>query len=411
MGSIVAAFGNRRIFFVLLLGFSSGMPLALTGTTLQAWMASEKIDLRVIGIFSLVALPYTLKFLWSPLMDRFVPPFLGRRRGWMIVTQAALAASVAAMAFADPRQHTALLAFLALLVAFFSASQDIVVDAWRTEVLEPEELGPGVGVHILGYRVAMIVSGAFALILSDRIPWRGVYLVMAGSMAIGVAASLFAPEPRIHGKPPVSLKEAVVHPFVEFLTRPGAAMILLFIVLYKLDVVMANAFVTPFLIELGFSRTDIGAVYKVFGMVATIVGTLIGGGVVARAGVRASLWIFGILQSVSTLSFMALAWLGRSYPMMVTAIGLENLFSGMGNAAYTAFLMSLCNKRFTATQYALLTSLMALMRVVMGPPTGFLAKTLGWEQYFLVSTIAAVPGLLLLLRLSWEPPPEPVPAK
>jgi PAT family beta-lactamase induction signal transducer AmpG len=397
MTSLLAAFANPRIFWVLLLGFSSGLPLALTGSTLQAWMATEKVDLALIGVFSLVGLPYTVKFLWSPVMDRFVPPFLGRRRGWMIVTQAALAAALAGMAFAEPKADTALVALLALLVAFFSASQDIVVDAWRTELLEPAEVGPGVGVHILGYRVAMIVSGGLALILADRVPWRSVYLIMAGCMGVGVVASLLAPEPRLAGKPPVSLREAVVEPFVEFLLRPGAGWILLFIVFYKLDVVMANALVTPFLMETGFSKTDIGAVYKLFGMVATILGTLAGGAAVTRYGTKACLWAFGVLQSVSTLSFLALARLGKSYALMVFAIGSENLCSGMGNAAYTAFLMALCNRRFTATQYALLTSLMAVTRVVVGAPTGWLARTAGWESYFVASTLAALPGLLLLL--------------
>jgi len=398
MSAILAAFGSRRIFFVLLLGFSSGIPLALTGSTLQAWMASEGVDLAVIGVFSLVGLPYAVKYLWAPVMDRFVPPFLGRRRGWMLVTQAALALAVGAMAFSEPKTAPGLLAFLSLLVAFFSASQDIVVDAWRTEVLSPEELGPGAGVHVLGYRVAMLTSGAVALILADRIPWRLVYLLMAGSLAVGVAASLLAPEPEIAGKPPRTLKEAVVEPFLEFFARPGAIVILLFVVFYKLDVVMALALTTPFLLELGFTKTDIGAVTKGLGMVATIVGTLAGGAVVARSGMKASLWIFGVLQSVSTLSFLALARMGHHYPMMVAAIGIENLCSGMGTAAYAAFLMSLCDRRFTATQYALLTSLMAVTRVVAGAPTGVLAKAYGWETYFLVSALAAIPGLLLLLR-------------
>jgi len=398
MSAILAAFSSRRIFFVLLLGFSSGIPLALTGSTLQAWMASEGVDLAVIGIFSLVGLPYAVKYLWAPVMDRFVPPFLGRRRGWMLVTQVALFFTVAAMAFSEPKVAPGLLALLALLVAFASASQDIVVDAWRTEVLAPEELGPGAGVHILGYRVAMLTSGAIALILADRIPWRVVYLLMAGSLAVGFAASLLAPEPEVPGAPPRSLKEAVVEPFLEFFGRPGAIGILLFIVFYKLDVVMASALTTPFLLELGFTKTDIGAVTKGLGMVSTIVGTLAGGAVVARSGMKASLWLFGVLQSVSTLSFFALARLGHHYPMMVAAIGIENLCSGMGTAAYAAFLMSLCDKRYTATQYALLTSLMAVTRVVAGAPTGFLAKAYGWEAYFLVSALAAIPGLLLLLR-------------
>ncbi len=400
MKSVLSVFRSPRLFWILLLGFSSGIPLALTGTTLQAWMATEKIDLTIIGVFSLVGLPYSVKYLWAPVMDRFIPPFLGRRRGWMLVTQLGLVLAIAAMAFSDPAGATTLFAVLAFLVAFVSASQDIVVDAYRTEVLEPLELGPGASVHIMGYRIAMLTSGAIALILADRLPWKTVYLLMAGSLLVGVVASILSPEPALKEKPPASLREAVVEPFFEFLSRPGAVGILLFVILYKLDVVMATALTTPFMLELGFTKTDIGAVTKGLGMAATIVGTLAGGAVVARLGMKASLWIFGILQSVSTLAFLVLARLGHHYPAMVAAIGLENLCSGMGTAAYAAFLMSLCNKRFTATQYAILTSLMAVTRVIVGAPTGYLAKTYGWELYFLVSMLAAVPGLLLLLQYS-----------
>ncbi|NTU59504.1 MAG: AmpG family muropeptide MFS transporter [Deltaproteobacteria bacterium] len=392
------------MLWVLLLGFSSGIPLALTGTTLQAWMQAEHVDLKVIGVFSLVGLPYTVKYLWAPLMDRFVPPFLGRRRGWMLVTQAGLALAIAAMAFADPRGATGAVAALALVVAFFSASQDIVVDAYRTDVLLPDELGPGASAYILGYRVAMLTSGAAALILADRLPWRAVYLLMAACMLVGALASLLAPEPGGDVKPPADLREAVVEPFLEFFRRPGALGLLAFLVLYKLDVVMANALTTPFLLEIGFSKTDIGAVTKGAGMLATIVGAFIGGAVVARWGMKRSLWIFGVAQAASGLTFTALARVGHHYPAMVAAIGVENLCSGMGTAAYAAFLMGLCDKRFSATQYALLTSLMALTRVVAGAPTGYLAEAVGWEQYFLLSTAAGAPALLLLLAYDrWVP--------
>jgi len=397
MGPVIAAFTSRRILWVLLLGFSSGLPLALTGATMQAWMKSENVDIAVIGVFSLVGLPYTVKYLWSPVMDRFVPPFLGRRRGWMVITQAALALAIAAMAFCEPSRATRVFALLAFAVAFASASQDIVVDAYRTEILLPPELGPGAGVHILGYRAAMLTSGALALVLADHLPWRTVYLLMAGSMLVGIAASLWASEPRLDARPPATLRAAVVEPLAEFLRRPGVAGLLAFVIFYKLDVVMTQALLTPFILDLGFTKTDIGAVTKGLGMGATIAGTLAGGAVVTRLGMRASLWLFGVLQAAAGLSFMALARLGHHYPMMVAAIGVENLCSGMGTAAYAAFIMSLCDRRFTATQYALLTSLMALTRVVAGAPTGYLAKAVGWEGYYLVSTLAGIPGLLLLL--------------
>lgn len=398
MKSLLQLVSSRRMLSVLLLGFSSGIPLALTGATLQAWMTSEKVDLTLIGIFSLVGLPYTLKFVWSPLMDRYVPPFLGRRRGWMIAAQMALIASIATMAFLNPVTAPTTLAAVAFVVAFFSASQDIVVDAYRTEVLETEELGMGAGCYIMGYRIAMLVSGAIALILADHMPWKNVYLIMAAAMLVGVLTTLCSPEPRVEGKPPQSLIDAVVLPFVEFFKRPGVLEILAFIILYKLDVVVTTAMTTPFMLQTGFTKTDIGAVNKGFGLVATIIGTLTGGALMPRLGMRGSLWFFGVFQGVSGLSFVALAHMGHHYPMMITAIALENFCSGMGTAAYSAFLMSLCDKRFTATQYALLTSLMAFTRVLAGVPTGFLAKNVGWEVYFIIATSLMIPGLLLLTR-------------
>lgn len=400
LNAVLRAFGNRRTAAVLFLGFSSGIPLALTGSTLQAWMSSEKVDLTVIGIFSLVGLPYTVKYLWAPFMDRFVPPFLGRRRGWMLVTQLALILSVAAMAFTQPAAHPWLTAAIALAVAFSSASQDIVIDAYRTEVLHKEEMGPGAGVYIMGYRIAMLVSGAVALILADHLPWRAVYLIMAAAMGVGLLTSVFAPEPTLDVKPPKSIQEAVVLPFVEFFKRKGAFEILAFIVFYKIDVVIATALMTPFMLELGFTKTDIGAVTKGFGLIATIAGTVMGGAMMVRLGLLRSLWAFGLFQGVSGFSFYMLAHLGHHYPAMVAAIALENFCSGMGTAAFSAFMMSVCDKRYTATQYALLTSLMAVTRVLGGTPTGYMAKNWGWEIYYLVSIVAMVPGLLLLTRFS-----------
>lgn len=397
-------FTSWRMSVVFLLGFSSGIPLGLTGGTLQAWMASEKVDLTVIGIFSLVGLPYTFKFIWSPLMDRFVPPFLGRRRGWMIVTQIGLVLTISLMAFSNPLASPGMLAAVAFLVAFFSASQDIVVDAYRTEVIEdPNELGAGASLYVTGYRLAMLVSGAIALILSDQMSWQTVYLLMAGTMVVGILATVFAPEPVIRVAPPKSLRDAVVLPFVEFFKRHGALEILAFVILFKLGEVILLAMTTPFMIQLGFTKTDIGGVNKVFGLIATLFGVLVGGAWMIKLGIKKSLWVFGILQSASHVGFMALAYVGHSYPVMVGAIAIENLCGGMGTAAYSAFLMNLCNKRFTATQYALLTSLMAVARVIAAAPTGFLAKNVGWVEYFFISSLFAIPGLLLLLRYDrWE---------
>jgi PAT family beta-lactamase induction signal transducer AmpG len=389
---------TRRMLVVLFLGFSSGIPLALTGGTLQAWMASLHVDLALIGVFSLVGLPYTLKFLWAPMMDRYVPPFLGRRRGWMVMSQFALVIALVSMAFSDPVQSPLILAVFALLVAFASASQDIVVDAYKTELLDPTEFGMGAATANVGYRLALLFSGAFALILSDQISWRAIYLIMAASVGIGIATSFLAPEPLLSVKAPQSIREAMVDPWIDFFHRKKVVDLIAFIIFYKMDVVFAVALMTPFMMELGFTKTDIGAVTKGFGLVATLLGTFAGGAWLSRLGIKKSLWVFGILQGISGICFYLLAKVGHHYPMMIVTIAAENFFSGMGNAAYAAFIMSLCNPRFTATQFALLTSLMALTRTLAGAPTGWLAKSLGWDHYFLFSVLLMIPGLLLLTR-------------
>lgn len=399
----LATLGNRRTAAVLLMGFSSGIPLALTGSTLQAWMKTEGVDLSVIGLFSLVGLPYALKFLWAPLMDRFFPPLLGRRRGWILVAQLGLVISIVAMAFANPATQPWWTAAIAVGVAFFSASQDIVIDAYKTELLSPEERGMGVAAATFGYRMAMLVSGAVALILADHLRWRQVYLLMAATMSVGMVTAFFSPEPEGVPGVPRSMRDAVVLPLLEFFKRRGAWEILLFVILYKLDTVIATAMTTPFMQEIGFTKTDIGTVTKGFGLVATLGGAAFGGAMMVRLGMRRSLWLFGVLQGIAAISFMMLAGLGHHYPMMVVAIATENFFSGTGTAAYSAFLMTICDRRYTATQYALLSSLMALTRQVGAAPSGYLVKLVGWQQYFLISILASIPGLLLLTRYSrWD---------
>ncbi|HBH87956.1 MAG TPA: AmpG family muropeptide MFS transporter [Syntrophaceae bacterium] len=390
---------------MFVLGFASGIPLALTGSTLSAWMVKEGVDIKTIGLFSLVGLPYAFKFLWSPLMDRFVPPFLGRRRGWMIITQLLLIITISAMGFYNPASTPLLIAAMALSLAFFSASQDIVLDAYRTEYLKPEERGAGVGVWIMGYRIAILISGAMALILSDHLSWKMVYLIMGLFMVVGCIATVLAPEPlKINPasesiEPPKSLYEAAVLPFVEFFRRPGALEVLLFIILYKLGDIAAAQMTTPYILgHIGFSGTELGTIYKGFGMAATIAGALIGGAIMSRWSLKKSLLIFGVLQGISTLIFAVLEFTGRQIWALSLVVGTENLCGGMGTAAYTAFLMGLCNKKFTATQYALLSSLMAVGRYVTGAPTGFLADAVGWVMFFVICTALALPGLLLLLR-------------
>ncbi len=323
----------------------------------------------------------------------------------MLVCQVALVVSLCIMAHMDPTASTSGMATIALCVAFFSASQDIVIDAYRTEILVPLEFGAGAAVANLGYRLAMLFSGAAALILADHLSWKSVYLTMAATLSIGILTSFLAPDPKTKIKPPHNLREAVIEPLLEFLKRRGSLEVIGFIIIYKLDVVVTLALMTPFLLSLGFTKTDIGTVTKGFGLFATLLGSFVGGAWMTRLGIHKSLWIFGILQGISGLCFYVLARLGHHYPMMVTTIAAESFFSGMGNAAYSAFLMSLCHPRFTAFQFALLTSLMALTRTLAGAPTGWLAKTVGWETYFLVAMLLAIPSFILLVRFrSWVKP-------
>ena len=390
-------FTSRRIAAVTLLGFASGLPLALTSGTLQAWMAVDGVDIKTIGIFALVGLPYTVKFLWSPMMDRFVPPLLGRRRGWMIITQIALILGIAAMAFNSPKQAPLLMAALALAVAFSSASQDIVVDAYRTDVLREKERGAGAAVFVMGYRIAMLVSGALALILSDNIGWHNTYLLLAGLMTIGIISAFFGPEPEEKIIPPKSLQEAIWGPLKDYFSRRSAVMLLLLIILYKLGDAYAGSLTTAFLIKgVGFTPTDVGTINKGLGLVSLIVGAMFGGALMARLGLFRSLLLFGVLQAVSNLSFMVLSWIGKSYGMLIFAVAFENLSGGMGTSAFVALLMSMCNQRYSATQYALLSSLAALGRIFIAPTSGFLVSAIGWPAFFFITTLTALPGLGLL---------------
>ena len=397
--SLLAVFKSRKMVFLLLLGFSSGLPLYLTSRTLQAWLTIEGVDLTTIGLFSLVALPYSLKFIWSPLLDRFTLPRLGRRRGWMACSQVLLIVSIAAMSLGDPSDAVRVVAVVAIAIAFFSATQDIAIDAYRADVLEERELGAGAAVNVLGYRVAMLLTGAGALILADRISWPTVYLIMAGFMLIGLLASLRTPEPADPGVPPSSLKAAIVDPFLEFAGRFGlrrALLILSFIVVYRMGDALVNNMTTPFLLQTGFSQTDVGTVQGGMGLLATILGIVVGGALLSRMGIYNSLWVFGLFQAGSNLVYLALARAGQNYPLMVGTINFEYFSVGLGTAAFVAFLMSLCNHRFTATQYALLSSLMAVSRDVMAAPSGRLAEATGWPVFFLISFIVALPGLAML---------------
>ncbi len=397
---------NRRLIVMLPLGFLSGLPLALTSGTLQAWLTVEGVDLKTIGIFTLVGLPYTLKFLWAPVMDRVVPPWLGRRRGWMVLTQLCVAVALGLMALTNPQLHPGWLAAYAVLVAFLAASLDIVFDAYRTDTLQPHERGLGAAVWVNGYRIALLASGAGALALADHVGWQITYLAMAAIMVVGAIVVLISPDPTVVAAAPKSLKEAVGAPLAEFFSRPTALGFLAVIVLYKLGDAFASALQTAFLIGgLGFSSTEVGAA-KGLGIVATLIGAFIGGLLMTRSGLVRSLLIFGVLQAVSNLGFVVLAVVGKSAGALTAAVVIENVTGGMGTAAFVALVMSLCDARYTATQFALLSSLEALGRVFVGRPSADLVEIVGWTQFYALTAVAALPGLWAVWRIRRAIEPE-----
>lgn len=392
-------YGSRRVAPLLALGFASGLPLALTGGTLQAWATVEQISLQQIGFLTLVGTAYTLKFLWAPLIDRYAPPLLGRRRGWMLVMQVLLALGMMAMGLLSPAQNLLPLALLAVAVAFFSATQDIAFDAYRSDVLHKDERGAGAALSVLGYRLAMLVSGGLALIIADQwLGWGHTYMLMGGLMLVTALATLWAPEPEVVCLAPRSLADAVLKPFKEFFSRPEAITVLVLIVLYKLGDAFAGALSTTFLIRAaGFTATEVGTVNKLLGLAATIVGALAGGALMSKLGLYRSLLLFGILQGVSNLGFWVISVAPHNIWLMASAVGLENLCGGMGTAAFVALLMGLCNQQFSATQFALLSALSAVGRTYLaGPLTPPLVEYAGWPTFFILTVLIAVPGLVLL---------------
>lgn len=399
------AYANRRAAALTLLGFGSGLPLALTGATLQAWLTRAGLDMKSVGLFGIVGLPYALKFAWAPLLDRFAPPLLGRRRGWLLVTQAASALAIAAMGVRGPATPISVLAGLAVLTSFLSASQDIVADAYRSDVLPAEERGSGAAVFTTGYRVGMIASGGGALLLAgEGVPWPWVYAIAAATMAVGVAGTLLAPEPERAPAPPATLAVAIVDPLRELLLRRGAVVTLLFVLLFKLPDEIARQCVTPFLQRTGYSDADIGGVQGVLGVVATIAGALAGGGVVARLGLIRSLWAFGVAHAASNFGYFLLAGCGVSLPAMTAAVLAENFCIGLATAGFLAFLMSRCDPRYSAFQFALLTSVMAGTRA-LASGWGYVQERTDWRGLFVVAAVSGLPSLCLIpwLRRSEEP--------
>jgi len=413
----LAVYADRRIATVALLGFSSGLPLALTASTLSLRLAELGIDKSTIGLFAAVATPYSLKFAWAPIVDRTPIPlltrWLGRRRSWALLSQAALAAALVGLGASDPVGNATRTALWALAVATASATQDIVLDAFRVELLEVRSQGAAAGTFVLGYRVGMLVAGAGALVLATSFSWAVVYAVMAAFVAVGAGAVLASPEPALQvaasaaatrKRGPAAMavwfREAVVDPFTDFARRPLWLAVLLFVVLFKLGDAMAGVMTNPFLVEIGFSKLEIAAVVKTFGFAATIVGSLAGGALMGAVGLTRSLWICGLFQMVSIMLFAVQAQIGHSTAMLALTIGVENLAIGMGTSAFVAYLSSLCSVAYTATQYALLSSLAALARTWLASSAGVIAQATTWTLFFVLAAGCALPGLGLLAWLS-----------
>jgi len=395
---------NRRMLICVFTGFSSGLPLYVLINLIPAWLRSEGVELTAIGLFTLIQLPFTWKFLWSPLMDRYALPLMGRRRGWMLVTQLLLLASIALLGLLRPPGELWTIAGLATAVAFFSASQDIVLDAYRREILPDAELALGTSIHVNAYRVSSLVPGALALILADHLPWTSVFAITALFMLPGIAMTLVVREPPQSRSAPRTLREAVVEPFREFIARSGwrsALTVLAFIFLYKLGDSMATALATPFYLDMGFSKTDIGVVAKNAGLWASVIGGLLGGLWMVKIGINRALWLFGVVQLASILGFAWLAYVNRpDRALLALVIGVEALGVGLGTAAFTAFIARTTDPRYTATQYALFTSLAAVPRTVINASTGWIVEQTGWFDFYLLCTLLALPGMALLFRVA-----------
>jgi PAT family beta-lactamase induction signal transducer AmpG len=407
--SVIAQLFTRRMLICVFTGFSSGLPLYLLFNLVPAWLRSEQVDLKTIGLFALIQFPYTWKFLWSPLLDRYVLPLLGRRRGWMLLTQLGLLVVIASMGAFSPQSDLRTIAYIATLLAFLSATQDIVLDAYRRELLEESELGLGNAVHVNAYRIAGLVPGSLSLILADFMPWSTVFIITAMFMLPGMAMTLMVKEP-LNINPPKSLRDAVVEPFHEFITRHGwqsALLILTFLFFYKLGDSMCTALATPFYMDMGFSKTQIGLIAKNAGLWPAVIGGLLGGLWMVKIGINRALWLFGVVQVVSIFGFFWLASVGYhaeittvELTQLAIVIGIEALGVGLGTAAFVAFIARTTHPAYTATQFALFTSLAAMPRTFANAATGWLVEAIGWTGFFLLCALLALPGMVLLLKVA-----------
>lgn len=393
---------NKRMLICIFTGFSSGLPLYILISLVPAWLRSEGVDLKAIGLFALIQLPFTWKFLWAPLFDRYTPP-LGRRRGWLFISQTALLLSIPAFGLLHPNLDLWTIAYLAVLVAFFSASQDIVLDAYRRELLLDQELGLGNSVHVNAYKIAGLIPGSLSLILADHLPWSSVFIITALFMLPGILMTLFVSEPALVNNTPKTLRAAVVEPFKEFVGRNGlksAALVLAFIFFYKLGDSMATALATPFYLDMGFSKTEIGLLAKNAGLWPSVIGGLLGGVWMVRLGINKALWLFGAIQMLAILGFAWLTTVGHSLPWLAVVIGTEALGVGLGTAAFVAFIAHTTHPLYTATQFALFTSLAAVPRTFANAATGYLVEWFGWMSFFLFCFVIAIPGMLLLFKVA-----------
>jgi len=406
---------TRRMLICVFTGFSSGLPLYLLFNLVPAWLRSEQVDLKTIGLFALIQFPYTWKFLWSPLLDRYAVPAFGRRRGWMLLTQIGLLVVIASMGAFSPQSDLNTIAWIATLLAFLSATQDIVLDAYRRELLSDPELGLGNAVHVNAYRIAGLVPGSLSLILADFLPWDLVFLITALFMLPGMAMTLLVQEPH-RAAPPRTLREAVVEPFHEFITRRGwnsALLILAFLFFYKLGDSMCTALATPFYLDMGFSKTQIGLIAKNAGLWPAVIGGMLGGLWMVKIGINRALWLFGVVQVLSIFGFAWLASVGHhtditsvELSQLAIVIGLEALGVGLGTVAFVAFIARATHPAYTATQFALFTSLMAVPRTFANAATGWLVEMMGWTEFFLLCAALAIPGMLLLLKVApWREAP------
>ena len=400
--SIWQALLNKRMLICIFTGFSSGLPLYILVSLLPAWLRSEGVNLKAIGLFALINLPFTWKFLWAPLFDRYIPP-LGRRRGWLLISQVLLLLSIPVFGAFNPKFDIWTIAYLASVVAFFSASQDIVLDAYRRELLLDVELGLGNAIHVNAYKIAGLVPGSLSLILADHLPWSSVFLITALFMLPGIVMTIFVKEPALNSGAPKTLRAAVTEPFQEFIARRGwqsALLILAFIFFYKLGDSMATALATPFYLDMGFSKTEIGLIAKNAGLWPSVIGGILGGMWMLKLGINRALWLFGAVQMLAILGFVLLAAVGHNPLVLGLVIGVEALGVGLGTAAFVSYIAHTTHPLYTATQFALFTSLAAVPRTFANAATGYLVEDLGWKNFFIFCFFAAIPGMLLLIKVA-----------